>query len=103
MVNMRDHIARGIDTMFEIAGDDALYAAAGSPSGVSVRIIVSQPDEEISLGQLDLRVDTIVADVRISEVPDLANGDTFTIGDETFVVKGKDRDPLRLIWTVDLR
>jgi predicted lysophospholipase L1 biosynthesis ABC-type transport system permease subunit len=103
MPDMREHIARGLDAMFEAAGDEAIYTQVGSVSGIPVRLMLSRPDEEFSIGKLEARVATIVAEARIAEIPDLAKGDTFTIGDETFRVKGRDRDALRLLWTIDLQ
>jgi hypothetical protein len=100
---MREEIAVGLDTLFEMAGEEATYKVGGVGSGTTVRIILSQPDDEVNIGRISARTGTTVGEVRISEAPNLAKNDTFTVGSDTWKVKGRDRDALRLIWTLDLQ
>jgi hypothetical protein len=82
---------------------DAIYRAAGTGPETPVRLKLNRPDEEITLGRSSLRLSTTVGRVRTSEVPELANGDTFTVDEETWKVKGKDRGPRRLEWVIDFK
>lgn len=82
---------------------DAIYRSAATGAEFPVRLKLNRPDEEITLGRSSLRLSTTVGRVRTSEVPELANGDTFTVDEETWRVKGKDRGPRRLEWVIDFK
>jgi hypothetical protein len=102
-----------VSTAFERAVDaryanndttvDAIYRALGTGPETPVRLKLNRPDEEITLGRSALRLSTTVGRVRTSEVPDLALNDTFTVGDDTWKVKGRDRGPRRLEWVIDFK
>lgn len=83
---------------------DAVWRAGGTGAPVTVRIILRQPDRVGSFGETRLLTATTVIEARTVEVPELAEGDGFEIGADTFVVQGEPlRDSERLVWTAELR
>lgn len=97
--------ATAIDDLFadpNIAAD-AIYTPAGSDP-MTARVIARRPDEIVGFGDARIHTATIAFDVRVSEVPAPVEGDTFTIGGETYVVQGEPvRDAERLVWTIEAR
>jgi hypothetical protein len=97
--------ASAIDDLFadpNIASDAVYTPADGDP--VSVRVIARRPDEIVGFGDTRVHTATAIFDVRISEVPTPAEGDTLEVGGETYVIQGEpvgDRE--RLVWTLDCR
>ncbi|MTW18347.1 hypothetical protein GJ689_19275 [Rhodoplanes serenus] len=94
------------------AANDALFAdpnlsepaiwRSNSVGDVHVRVIRRQPDAEVAFGGSRALVPTVVIDVRRSEAPDVAEGDGFLFGPETFRVIGEPTgDALDLIWTCE--
>ena len=48
--------------------------------------------------------DTMMVDVRVSDLPDPRPGDQIVIGADSFILQGEPiRDRERLIWSLDLR
>jgi hypothetical protein len=83
---------------------DAVWRPGGSGDGIPVRAIARRPDREVEFGDVAVHTATAVFEVRVSEVPNPAEGDTITLGGETFVVQGEPvRDAERLVWTLDSR
>lgn len=98
--------AAAIDTLFADPnlGRDAVYRMGGADPGIPVRIILRRPDAIGTFGETRILSETVVIDVRVSEITAPVAGDTFTIGGETFVVQGElVRDAERLIWTIEAR
>lgn len=82
----------------------ALYRAGGAGAGVAVRVMRSAPDELTNFSGQRFVVETVMIDVRVSDVSDLASGDTFDIDGEVFVVQGAPRrDEDRLTWRAEAR
>jgi hypothetical protein len=87
---------------------DAVWRPGGTGDGIPVRAIARRPDREVEFGGVAVHTVTAVLEVRVSEVPNPAEGDTITLigapGGETFVVQGEPmRDAERLVWTLDTR
>lgn len=83
---------------------DAVWRPGGSGDGIPVRAIARRPDREVEFGDIAVHAATAVFEVRASEVPNPAEGDTIALGGETFVVQGEPaRDAERLVWTLDTR
>lgn len=98
--------AAGIDAIFRDPNmaKDALYRAAGGGAGVPVRVIFRAPDRIANWNEGRFVTDTIFIDVRVSDVPELAPGDTFEIGGELFEVRSEPvRDRERLCWAAEVR
>jgi hypothetical protein len=85
-------------------GLDAVYRVGGADPGVTVRAILRRPDRVGDFGETRIVAETLVIDVRVSDVAAPADGDAFDIGGETFVVQGEPiRDAERLVWTIEAR
>lgn len=98
--------AAAIDTLFADPNlaVDALWRAGGEGEGVPVRVITRRPDELVTYGHAVVHSATMLIDVRTSEVPELAAGDTFELGGELHVVQGTPRrDRRHLRWLADVR
>jgi len=98
--------AAGIDLIFADLhiGKDALYREGGADPGRPVRVIWRAPDRVVNWGEGRFVTETLFLDVRVSEVPDLAAGDTFEINDEQFEVRSEPvRDSERLCWAAEVR
>lgn len=82
----------------------ALWKAAGSGAGVPVRIVLSEPDEEVGWRETRLVVGAVILEVRSSDVAALVKGDTFTVGSAVYVVTGDPRrDDMHLTWRAEAR
>lgn len=89
-----------IDTLFTDANiaQDAVY----SSTGATVRVIVKAPDRRADVFDAGVVDETAVLEVRVSEVPAPAAGQTFTLGGVIYIVQGRPRrDSLGLVWTVE--
>lgn len=81
----------GLDVLFESDAFAALaeYRCGGAGIGQPVRIVMRQPDDMLpGFEETRLRRPTCRIDVRISECPVVADGDTFTViaDDQTALV-----------------
>ncbi len=95
-----------IDAIFTDANmaADATWQVQGAGPVSSCRIIRKSPDSLTDYGGAQIRSETTVVDVRVSEWADPRAGDTLVIGAEAFVVQGRPvRDRERLVWTLNLR
>lgn len=82
----------------------ALYRVGGAGAGSAVRVIRSMPDETTNFASARLVVETVLIDVRVADAPDLAEGDTFEIASEVFIIVGAPkRDEDRLAWRAEAR
>lgn len=81
----------------------ATYYAGGVGAGVPIRVVVKSPDEIHEYGAARILVDTVVADILVSAVAGLSEGDHVEFGAVRYAVQGAPRrDALRLIWTAEL-
>ena len=98
--------AAAIDDLFanpDIARD-VVWRPRGIGDGIPVRAIVRRPDRNAEFGDIAVHMATAVFEVRVSEVPAPAEGDTITLDGETFVLQGEPvRDAERLVWAIDTR
>lgn len=107
---MTDAFSAAIDDLFadpNIARD-AVWRPGGTGDGIPVRAIARRPDRNAEFGAVAVHTATAVFEVRVSEVPNPAEGDTITLigalGGEIFVVQGEPvRDAERLVWAIDTR
>lgn len=101
-----DAFAAAIDDLFadpNIARS-AVWRAGGAGDGRNIRVVVRRPDSVVEFGATRLAVEPTVFDLRVSEVPDLAEGDTLELDGEIFIVQGTPRrDAARLVWTAEAR
>jgi hypothetical protein len=67
-----------------------------------IRVVISRPDIVQDFSTARVHTETVVVEIRVSEVAAPVRGDRLVIGGEERVVQGtprRDRD--RLVWTVD--
>lgn len=98
--------ALALDTLFDDSnlGVDAIWRAGGAGASVAVRAMRRAPDEIVPYRDGRFVVDTVLFDVRTSDIPTLAAGDTLEVEGAVFTVIGEPtRDRERLIWTVGAR
>ena len=83
---------------------DAVYRPAGAGDGISVRVMLRQPDRIESCGEARLASSTTLLDVRVSEIAEPAAGDTLELDGRTVVVQGTPiLDAEGLVYTVETR
>lgn len=81
---------------------DALWHAGGAGDGVVVRVITKRPDQVVGFGDSRAILPTMLIDVRRSEVPSAAAGDTVEVDGTVFeVVATPVADSLGLVWTCE--
>lgn len=99
-----DAFAAAIDDLFadpNIARN-AVWRGGGVGDGIPVRVVTRRPDSVAEFEATRVAVETAVFDLRVSEVPELAEGDTLDLDGETFIVQGEPRrDAARLVWTAE--
>jgi len=82
----------------------ALWISGTTSEEISIRVIRRAPDRITEFGAARLMSDTMVLDVRVSDLPDPRAGDLIVIGTDSFTIQGEPvRDSDRLIWTLDLQ
>ena len=82
----------------------ALWISATTSEERPIRVIARAPDRITEFGAGRFVSDTMVVDVRLSDLPAPHPGDLIVIGADSFMIQGEPiRDRERLIWTLDLR
>jgi hypothetical protein len=85
-------------------GLDAMHRAGGADPGVPVRVIVRRPDRVGDFGATRVVAETVMIDIRVSEIAAPADGDTIEVGGTLYVIQGEPiRDAERLVWTIEAR
>jgi hypothetical protein len=81
-----------------------LWISATTSEERPIRVVRRAPDRITEFGAGRFVSETMMIDVRVSDLPDPLTGDLIIIGAESFTVQGEPvRDRERLIWTLDLR
>ncbi len=82
----------------------AVWISATTSEERPIRIIRRAPDRITEFGAARFVSDTLMMDVRVSDLPDPRPGDLIVIGVDNFTIQGEPvRDRERLIWSLDLR
>jgi hypothetical protein len=99
-----DAFAAATDALFvdpNIARD-ATWRAGGAGAGLTVRVATRRPDQVGSFGDSRALLPTMLVDVRRSEIPEPASGDTVEIEGDTFeIIAAPVADSLGLVWTCE--
>lgn len=99
-----DAFSAGIDALFtdpNIARG-ATWRAGGAGDGAAVRIVTRKPDQTGGFGDSRAIMPTMLIDVRPSEIPNPASGDTFEIDGVMFeVIATPMAGSLGLVWTCE--
>lgn len=81
---------------------DAIWRADGVGPGTMVRVVIRRPDQLVGFGDSRAVLPTLLVDVRRSQVPDPASGDTVEFEGNLFeVIATPTIDSLRLVWTCE--
>ena len=84
--------------------DDATWQQLGVGSPVAIKVLKRAPDEIADWNGGSYVVGTLFLEIRIADVPNLAETDTITIGGTTYVIKGApQRDAEGLTWLATAR
>ena len=82
----------------------AVWISATMSEERPIRVIRRAPDRLTEFGAARFVSDTMMVDVRVSDLPDPLPGDLIVIGADSFTIQGEPmRDRERLIWSLDLR
>lgn len=98
--------ADAVDDLFNDPnmGHDALYFAAGQGAGRPVRVVKRLPDRIGNFTEGRFVAESVLIDVRLSEVAHLQRDDTFQIAGVTYQVRSDPvRDTMRLVWAAEAR
>lgn len=83
---------------------NALYRAGGGDPGIPVRVILRRPDRVVEFGETRIVAETIVFDVRVSQIAVPRADDTIEADGTVYTIQGEPiRDPERLLWTIEAR
>lgn len=82
---------------------DAIWYPGGAGPGQTLRVILRSPDTITEFGAARVWSETVLADIRVAEAPNLASGDRIDFDGSSYTVQGEPvRDRERLIWTAEL-
>ena len=82
----------------------AVWISTATSEERTVRVMRRAPDRITEFGAGRFVSDTMMVDVRVSDLPDPRPGDLIVIGVDSFTIQGEPiRDRERLVWTLDLR
>ncbi len=82
----------------------ALWISATTSEERTIRVIRRAPDRITEFGAGRFVSDTMMVDVRLSDLPDPRPGDLIVIGTDSLTIQAEPiRDRERLIWALDLR
>ena len=81
-------------------GVDALYRAGGTDAPVSLRVLRSSPDRMADAFGTEMISASDILSLAIATLPDLAAGDSFSIGGEVLTVRHAERDATGTAWRV---
>lgn len=82
----------------------AVWISAATSEERTIRIIRRAPDRITDFGAGRFVSDTMMVDVRVSDLPDPRPGDLIVMDADSFTIQGEPvRDRERLIWSLDLR
>lgn len=99
---MSDPFAAADDVIFATFGIEATYRSGGEGEGSAVMVVRSRATADAVSFGVALRVGSEIVNVRVMDAPELAKGDTFTIGSEVLIVAGKPAlDALATMWTAE--
>ena len=81
-------------------GCAAQYRQGGIGASVSLRVLRSSPDRMADAFGTEVISGSDILSLAIATVPDIASGDTFSIGGEVLTVRHAERDASGTAWRV---
>jgi hypothetical protein len=83
---------------------DSLYRAGSGDPAIPVRAVLRRPGRVGEFGETRIVAETLLIDVRVSNVAAPADGDTIEADGTVYVIQGAPtRDAERLVWTIEAR
>ena len=95
-----------IDLLFTdpVLARDAVYRQGDAGPGVPVRVVLARPDRVGSFGETRIASETAMLEMRRSEVPSPAAGDSYEVDGVRLLVQGEPlADAERLLWIIEAR
>ena len=81
-----------------------VWISAATSEERPIRVIRRAPDRITEFGAGRFVSDSMMVDVRVSDLSEPRTGDLIVIGTDSFTIQGEPvRDRERLIWSLDLR
>jgi len=81
-------------------GVDAQYRQGGTGAPVSLRVLRSSPDRLADAFGTEVISASDILSLAIATLPDIAAGDSFSIGGEVLTVRQAERDATGTAWRV---
>ena len=81
-------------------GCDAEYRQGGNGAPVSLRVLRSSPDRMADAFGTEVISASDILSLAITTLPDLAAGDSFSIGNEVLTVRHAERDATGTAWRI---
>lgn len=84
-------------------GVDAEWRQGGAGPPTPVRVVRSSPDRVATAFDAAVIQATDVLTVAVADLPDLASGDSVTVGSDVLIVQHAERDAIGVAWRVFCR
>jgi hypothetical protein len=81
-------------------GVDAQYRQGGIGAPISLRVLRSSPDRMADAFGTEVISASDILSLAIATLPDIASGDTFSIGGEVLTVRHAERDASGTAWRI---
>jgi hypothetical protein len=81
-------------------GVDAQYRQGGTGAPINLRVLRSSPDRMADAFGTEVISASDILSLAIATLPDIASGDTFSIGGEVLTVRHAERDATATAWRV---
>jgi hypothetical protein len=81
-------------------GVDAQYRQGGTGAPIHLRVLRSSPDRMADAFGTEVISSSDILSLAIATLPDLAAGDSFSIGSEVLTVRHAERDATGTAWRV---
>jgi hypothetical protein len=81
-------------------GVDAQYRQGGAGAPISLRVLRSSPDRMADAFGTEVISASDILSLAIATLPDIAAGDSFSIGNEVLTVRHAERDATGTVWRV---
>ena len=81
-------------------GCAAQYRQSGTGAPISLRVLRSSPDRMADAFGTEVISASDILSLAIATLPDIASGDTFSIGGEVLTVRHAERDASGMAWRV---
>ena len=81
-------------------GVDAQYRQVGTGAPISLRVLRSSPDRMADAFGTEVISASDILSLAIATLPDIASGDTFSIGGEVLTVRHTERDATGTAWRI---